>query len=256
MNYRFIFSFILLFINFNAFSQVGSTEAKLLNNLSQIFFASKNVIFKKQDLINQKGGDKSSLFGEHFIKSISKEYKLLFGVEFPRTGHPLEKELIRTIKFVMEENRVLIEDDKIPFKGLIAATFAFQLSHKFSLNNVGVKIKFTAPKNFIRNKLNGPDSWEEKTMVRYLNTEKKKINYYENIKSNKTIVSRSFMPVYYEKSCLNCHGTPDYNELNLGKLKKNWSSVDITGFKMENGKFGEFAGGISVSITNLHGDLK
>ncbi|MFT4924145.1 MAG: hypothetical protein ACI8WB_000223 [Phenylobacterium sp.] len=51
-----------------------------------------------------------------------------------------------------------------------------------------------------------------------------------------------------QRFCLNCHGHPKDNPLNAGKPSSQWTSVDMTGFEMENWKFSDFAGGVSVSI--------
>jgi len=243
---KFLNTILLMLISISIHSQ--EDQQILIKNLANIFSASKNVVFKNQKLINQKGGDKTSLFGKLFILQLQKEYQLLFKKPLPVNGHHFEKILIKTILSVMEDNRTLIEDKDIGFKGLIAATFAFQLSHKFSERNIGVKIKFTAPHTLVRNTLNSPDSWETENM----NKIQKKLKtpfIYEKKSLGKSEIHRFLMPVFYNASCLKCHGTPNLNPLNLNKASAEWTNLDITGFKMENKRLNEFAGAISVVIS-------
>jgi len=148
---------------------------------------------------------------------------------------------------VMEDNRTLIYDDELTFKGLIPATFAFQLSEKLAQKGLGVKIKFTNFASLVRNKLNLPDQWEVAAMENF--KQHKGSAYFDDESTlNGISAYRYFVPMKLEKFCLNCHGTPKENPLNIGLRESQWSNIDMTGFKMENWQLGDFSGGLSVTI--------
>jgi len=242
-----------LFFSLSPFS-IGSSEPSKTSNakvfieeVSNIYMASTYYIFKQQSLINQSGGDKSSLFGKPFINNIKHAYESQFNKKFPKENRRLYTSLLRAMIDVMEDNRTLIYDDQLNFKGLIPATFAFQLSEKLAIKGLGVKIKFTNFANSVRNKLNLPDQWE---VVAMENFKKHKENAYFDDQSslNGIPAYRYFVPLKLERFCLNCHGTPKDNPLNIGLKKSQWSNIDMTGFTMENWQLGDFSGGLSVII--------
>jgi len=239
-------SFWLILFHGICFSQTSNPE-NFISDISKIFTASMYHIFKNQTLINQKGGDKSSLFGEKFIESIKQTYKQKHHQEFPEKSSRLQALLLKTMVEVMEESRTLINDDKLGFKGLIPARFAFQVSEKLSRKGVGIKIKFTNMVGSVRNPLNLPDAWEVSAMNGFKQSKLEPL--FDDSSSMNGIPSyRYFLPMKLESFCLSCHGVPRDNPLNKGKDSSDYTHIDMTGFVMENWTLASFAGGLSITI--------
>jgi len=238
---------LLLFLFFNScFAQVSNPEL-FIRDISKIFTASMYHIFKNQTLINQKGGDKDSLFGDKFIEDIKRTYKQQHHHMFPDKSSRLQALLLKTVVEVMEENRTLINDDALEFKGLIPAIFAFQVSEKLSRKGVGIKIKFTNMIGSVRNPLNLPDAWETDAMNGFKESKLKPL-FDDTSLMNDLPSYRYFLPMKLDKFCLSCHGKPSDNPLNKGKATSEYTHIDMTGFVMENWTLASFAGGLSITI--------
>jgi hypothetical protein len=218
----------------------------VLGDITKIYMSSMTYIFKEQKLINQRGGNKNKLFGSEFIENIKMVYKNKHSEPFPIIDHKAKKALIQSMIEVMEENRELINDDKLDFKGIIPAIFAFQLSAKLSTKGVGLKIKFTRTAGSLRNQLSKPDSWEVDVMKLMIN--KPEVFYDNDALLNGKPAYRQFTPLPMVPHCLRCHGGPAQNPLNFNKNKKDWTDIDMTGFKMEGWTLDDFGGGVSISI--------
>jgi hypothetical protein len=239
----FIITFLLVSFQVNA----NNTDVKsVINDITQMYMSSMTYIFKNQPLINQKSGDKSALLGSAFIDNIKQTYRVKYGEAFPKEDHFAKKMLLQAMIEVMDDNKELLYDSEISFKGIIPATFAFQLSAKLATKGIGLKIKFTRTKGEIRNKLNRPDSWESSVMEKIIKSPQ--IYYDENALLNGKPAIRQFTPLPMAPFCLGCHGIPANNKLNAGKDKSQWSNIDVTGFEMENWTISDFGGGVSISI--------
>lgn len=220
---------------------------KLLNELSQIYLSSMTFIFKNQGVINKNIKGKENLFGQKFLKNVKATYQKKYKKPFPEEHHIAKVALLKSMVEVMENNRALIYDSGIKFKGLIPATFAFQLSEKMYNKGIGVKIKFTTNLKNIRNIKNRPDLWESSIMSQIIKDGSKKSYTYKGFVKNK-VIYRQFTPLPMKKFCLKCHGIPADNPLNFDRPKSEWTDVDMTGFKMEGWTISDFGGGTSVSI--------
>jgi len=241
--------FLLIVTSFFMCFQANAENTKvknIINDITQMYMSSMTYIFKNQPLINQRSGDKSALLGERFIDNIKKTYQIKYGEEFPQVDHFAKEMLLQAMIEVMDDNKELLYDNEISFKGIIPATFAFQLSAKLATKGIGLKIKFTRTEDGIRNKLNRPDSWESSVMKKIIKTPK--IYYDENALLHGKPAIRQFTPLPMAHFCLGCHGKPENNILNSGKEKSQWTNIDITGFEMENWTIDDFGGGVSISI--------
>jgi hypothetical protein len=233
-------------VNSAALNKSPSPEL-FMAEVSDLYLASMYFVFQNQQLINQPGVDKSSLFGQSFIKGLRQAYEAKFNKKYNNRNSRLHTALLTAMIDVMEENRTLILDDDISFKGLIPATYAFQLSEKLSRKGIGVKIKFTNTKNTVRNQLNLPDPWETETMKKFQQLNVR--SYFDEKSTLNNVPSyRYFVPLKLERFCLDCHGATKQNPLNAGIAKSHWSNIDVTGFEMENWKMGDFGGGMSMTI--------
>ncbi len=241
---------VAVFFNFSFLSTLsygqGDENQYILNDITKMYMASMTFIFKSQPLINQRGGDKAVLFGDDFINNIKVTYRAKYGEEFPELSHFLKKMLLQAMVEVMEDNRVLFNDDEIGFKGIIPAIFAAQLAAKLSTKGVGLKIKFTRTKDDIRNVMNLPDEWEEMVMQKVIN--KPAVYFDNNGMLDGNPAYRQFTPLPMAAYCLKCHGSMEHNPLNFGKDKSQWTNIDMTGFEMENWTISDFGGGVSLSI--------
>lgn len=224
-----------------------SDPESFINDVSRIYRASMYHVFKNQALINQKGGDKSSLFGLAFIDNLKRAYKLQFKQPFPADNRRLHTILLRSMMEVMEENRTLINDEAIDYKGFIPAAFAFQMSELLQIQGLGLKIKFTNESESVRNKISLPDAWEIRAMD-HIKQAKTSFYFDDQAMLNGIPAYRHFVPLKLQQFCLKCHGTPKDNPLNAHKKPSEWTNIDITGFKMDNWKLGDFGGGVSVTI--------
>lgn len=236
---------------YNFESQSDEDTQKLITELANMFIAAQITIFKNQSLINAKNGDKSSLFGQKYLEQVKAAYVEKFGVPFPNLDHPFKVQLQKSMLEVMNDNYTLLTDPDLGFKGLIPATYAFQLSHNFSTLGLGVKIKFTGKKELLRNQFNAPDTWEQETIAKFLKDElpKSKPFFDANAPQDGGLSFRYFIPLYHQGFCLGCHGVLKDNPLNNGKPESQWSNIDISGFPMEGISDGTLAGGVSVSIS-------
>lgn len=239
------FAIPLYLVSFNI--NAKDTQMKgLINDITKMYMSSMVYVFKSQPIINGTNIDKKELLGKRFIDNIKQTYRSKYNEEFPKENHFSKTILLQAMVEVMDDNKALLYDDEIGFKGIIPATFAFQLSAKLSTKGVGLKIKFTRTEGQIRNKLNRPDAWESSVMQKIQNNPK--IYYDETALLNGKPAIRQFTPLPMAHYCLACHGIPENNLLNVGKIKSEWTSIDVTGFEMENWTINDFGGGVSISI--------
>ncbi len=121
---------------------------------------------------------------------------------------------------------------------MLPAIFARQVAESFSQKMKGkMFIKLTAPKNYVRNRSNRPDSWEHKAIEsKFKSSGWEKGKTFSEVANHKGRKGFRFILLeYYGQSCLACHGEPK-------------GARDITGGKKEGGKLGELGGATSLVI--------
>ena len=244
-----ILLFLMLFISSTTanVSVLNAPNEKSIIDIAKIYHASLTYIFKQQLLINSDSQNKEALFGQPFINNIKTTYQDMYSIPFPKVTNEYIDSLLTLMILVMEDNRTLLLDTDIGFKGFIPTIFAFQLSQKFKQRGYGINIKFTNFEERIRNKLNSPDYWEQTALARL------KEEGVEEVLDNKVyfkgnLAFRYMKVIKVTSMCLSCHGTPQDNPFNRGKNKNQWSLKDNTGFRMEGWKLGEIGGAISVVL--------
>jgi len=215
--------------------------------VAKVYHASMAYIFSQQPTINSLSAEKDSLFGKRFTEQVKKTYTNIYNSPFPDKDNNYIRQLLNLMILVMEDNRTLLLDKDIKFKGFIPAIFGFQLSEKYRKRGYGILIKFTNVPERIRNSLSSPDMWEQESL------EKLKLRQSPYVLDTKTNYKgspavRYMLPVELTPMCLNCHGTPKDNPANSNIDKDKWKLKDKTGFLMEGWKLGELGGGISVTI--------
>jgi mono/diheme cytochrome c family protein len=221
----------------------------LSDEIINIFSSAQAFIFKNQSVINSNSTDKAGLFGSRFLSDLRLIYKELYDTDFPNTDHPIKSYLLTSMVAVMNDNRALIMDDKVHYKGFIPAVFAFQLSQRFSNGGYPVSIKFVGFSDRSVNELNKPDPWEVKALDAMRSPDWSKSNsFYEITRYSEANYLRTILPIYHNQQCLSCHGVLADNPRNKGKPRELWTVENRAGFSMQNFKLNELAGGISLSI--------
>lgn len=221
----------------------------LSDEIINIFVTAQEFIFDNQPVINSIDLDKTHLFGNQFLSNLRTIYKELYGTEFPSTDHPIKSYLLSSMISVMDDNRALIMDEKIQYKGFIPAVFAFQLSQRFSNGGYPVSIKFVGFEDRSVNELNKPDQWEVKALETMKSPGWNQLNSFQEVTMHsKKNHLRTILPIYHNQQCLSCHGHLTDNPRNADKPRALWTAENRAGFSMQNFKLNELAGGISLSI--------
>ena len=220
----------------------ANTDEEIAGDMATLFRSARAVISKHQDHINDPALGDKGLSADVVIKETKENYKSSTGRDLvidPETkaGQYLQAEL-DAIRAVMDESQTLINEKDKGFKGFLPAVFGGQVATKTTEVLAGkAEIKLTAPKNYVRNRKNRPDSWEDnviETMFKAPDYTKDK-TFSEMANKDGKQAFRFILPEYYKEGCLNCHGDPK-------------GETDISGGKKEGGKLGELGGAISITI--------
>ncbi|MBT4518621.1 MAG: DUF3365 domain-containing protein [Halieaceae bacterium] len=214
-------------------------KAASADEITVLFRAARTVISKNQGLINEQGTGKI-LTADYVVGEAKSNFKKSSGHDLDLANDPLgaKAAMLSAVAKVMDNAQPLINDPDKGFKGFLPAIFARLVATSFGKETGGkMKIKLTAPKKYVRNRGNRPDSWESNvidTMFSASGYEKGK-PFFENADIKGKPAFRYILPEYYGESCLGCHGGPA-------------GEKDITGGKKEGGKLGELGGAISLAI--------
>ncbi len=212
-------------------------------SVTKLFRATRAVISQNQKLINDPNTGNKGLTGDVVIKKAWENYNKLSNTKSMDVAlNPYKGEIIKSfeeaIRDVMTNAQPLINKRGLKFKRFLPAIFARHVADSFNRIMKGKAfIKLTAPRNFIRNRTNRPDSWENNVIENFFkkdNYPKDKPHTEETSHKGKPGF-RFIIPEYYSKSCLKCHGEPK-------------GSIDIAGGKKEGGKLGELAGAVSFVL--------
>ncbi len=249
-NRSFCITFILLLFLASEPVIADESEQVEVKLIAQMYLASMDYIFEQQNTINTSNVDKSHLFGKQFIENVSTVYKEKYKRLFPQPSSLKVSLMYQVMIEVMEDNKTLIQDNDLTFKGFIPAVYAFQISQKFIQKGVGIKLKFTNQANRVRNLFNLPEAWEANSINRLKQTNESELiissNPSKNSQPDRYITKISMSPM-----CLTCHGAPQDNPVNNGKPVNEWTRLDKTGFEMENWKITDFGGAVSASFYEL-----
>ncbi len=236
---------IVSFFSFSRLLLAGANDkekSELALDLATLFRAGRKVISDNQDLINDASKGDKGLSAEKVISMTKENYQ-------KAAGHPLSVDettlagkargaMITAMREVMTEGQPMINEPGKAYKGFLPAFFARRVAEKFSKAMEGkFFIKLTAPANYIRNRTNRPDEWENGVIEnKFKSANYRKGQHFAEAGVHKGVQAyRLILPEYYGESCLTCHGTPK-------------GEVDISGGKKEGGVLGELGGAISVAI--------
>lgn len=207
----------------------------LAKEVTTLFRSARSVISKNQGLINDAAKGDKGLSGAAVVAKAKENFKAAMGADLP--DKPALTSLIAAITQVMQTAQPLINEQGKGFKGFLPAVFAKQMADAFNSKASGYNIKLTAPKDYIRNLANRPDTWESSIIEdKFKSATWKKGQHVAVAGTHKGKAGYRFiLPEYYGQSCLKCHGGPK-------------GALDITGGKKEGGKLGELGGAISFVI--------
>jgi general secretion pathway protein A len=197
---------------------------------------------RNQDLINDPSNPESRFTAQLFTDQTIALFKQRTGHSLtdlpngtiPMMARPLLEQLLEQSKKTVESFQPVLHMKGLKYKGLIPATFGTETARRFQKTS-GIYLKQTAPEYLLRNPNNKPDAFEAEQM--------KRLSDPSFQHDGETVLSdiqgagsvRVMLPLFYEKSCLICHGEPK-------------GERDISGYPKDGGRLGELAGAISVKI--------
>ncbi|GJL65640.1 MAG: histidine kinase [Nitrospirales bacterium] len=215
--------------------ETGRLLAKLLD-------AGRMIIDQNQAVINDPSrGDKGftpEVFEAQVMTFFQKETGVdlhrLQSADVPGPAKALLMRLLSVSKETVASYQTVINIPGVKYKGLIPATFGTEAAKRFR-NWSKIYLKQTAPDHFLRNPQNKADGYEAEVMKVFADSppRDRQAIYSKTIDEERSV--RVLMPLYYEKSCLSCHGGPK-------------GEKDISGYTKEGGHEGELAGAISVKL--------
>jgi hypothetical protein len=220
-----------------------AAEVDMGNRLAAVLRAGRSVISNSQDLINDPSTEDKGMSGQAVQEQVLQAYLEANGA-LPLTADLSEKERRMTetqlaaMVEVIDENQTIINAEGIEFKGFIPAVFARLVNEKFAEEMASeARVKVTAPKDLVRNRMARPDDWENRVIEEKFRSGDWPIGeaFYEQTSVNGKPAFRMLIPEYYSDSCLACHGSPA-------------GETDVTGFPKEGGSLGDLAGAISITL--------
>jgi uncharacterized protein DUF3365 len=235
----------LLFISFPFTAVAGAIEdaSETGRLLAILLDAGRGTIAKQQDLINDASKANKGFTSDVFERQVAEEFQQRTGVglanldaaEVPAMAKPLLARLMQESKKTIDTYQSVINVPGFAYKGLIPATFGTETAARFQSWS-GIYMKQTAPSHLVRNPRNKPDDYESAVFARFstnLQGEAPDKVFAEVTDDGKFV--RVLLPLFYQRSCLACHGEPK-------------GQRDISGYPREGAKEGELGGAISVKL--------
>lgn len=229
--------------NMPALSRSAEDDAQVAKSLATMLSASRTVISKNQDRINDPNIGDKGIDGKMVTTEAAAIYQKVTGTD-PTTIDPvsLEGHLIHmqldSIVEVMDAHQETINRQGVGFKGFIPAVFTRLVNEAFGRRAGGVaEIKVSAPPMLVRNPKMHPDAWEAEIIKTKLLAPSwpKGQSYTALVDKDGVQAERTIIPEYYGRSCLTCHGSPQ-------------GEIDITGYPKEGANEGDLGGIISIAL--------
>lgn len=231
---------------FAATGQIASAETnqeEIALSMASLLRSARAVVSDNQALINDPNIGDKGLTSTFVLEEARFNYRMETGANVDSVdpsslqGQLLHAEL-QAIAEIVDEWQDVINEQGVAYKGFLPAVFAFQVTQRFKKKKGDVaEIKLTAPSDYVRNKQNMPDKWEESVIQEQFRTPDHPMGRHVAATGNKNgkAAYRLVLPEYYMLSCLACHGQPK-------------GATDKTGGKKEGGTLGALGGAISVTI--------
>jgi general secretion pathway protein A len=211
--------------------------------LAVLLDSGRVAIGRSQELINDPDkGDKGftpEFFAEQtitlFKQRTGHDLRNLATAQVPMMAKPLLERLLEESKKTVTTYQTVINVKGVRYKGLIPATFGTETAARFGIWS-GLYLKQTAPDHLLRNAKNKADDFELAAMDKMRDPTFSRDGDHilsEVAEGGKAL--RVFLPLFYSKACLSCHGEPK-------------GERDLTGYPREGAQEGNLGGAISVKL--------
>jgi uncharacterized protein DUF3365 len=236
---------LFLFMSFPLMAPAGPVEeaSETGRLLAILLDAGRATIAKKQDLINDASKANKGFTSDIFERQVAEEFQQrtgialadLDGAQVPAMAKPLLARLMQESKKTIDTYQSVINVPGFAYKGLIPATFGTETATRFQAWS-GIYMKQTAPSHLVRNPRNKPDDYESAVFARFstLPPGEAPDKVFAEVTEDGKFV-RVLLPLFYQRSCLACHGEPK-------------GQRDISGYPREGAREGELGGAISVKL--------
>ena len=209
-------------------------ETAALQELAALIQATHQVFASHQDLVNNPSPGPKHLTGSRIVEEALSTMAATQGKD--RVVGPMTLDLAQSIRRTADDLQSTIERPNVGFKGLVPALFMRLAVEDFNRRMDGrARIKITAPPEIVRNVRAMPDDHERHVIAEEFQKHRSR-EPISGVVSDGTLQHvRFLMPVYYDATCLECHGTPK-------------GALDVTRYPMEGKALGDLGGVISITM--------
>jgi hypothetical protein len=207
----------------SAANLLGATaQETAAQEIATLFRAARAVLSDNQALINDPEKGDKGLSPAVAVEKTKANFAAGTGKPV-NDSDPNLKAMLEAVAAVMTDAQPLINEKGKGFKGFLPAVFARQVAERTNEKLSGkVFIKLTAPKEYLRNRSNRPDEWENNVLENKFRsaTWTKGAMFGESGEHKGRKGYRLALPEYYGQSCLSCHGGPKGERDITGGLKE------------------------------------
>ena len=212
--------------------------------LAVLLDSGRVVIGRAQATINNPRLEDKGFSSSVFEGQLRKEFQArtrhdlhnLAAAPMPESAKPLLLRLSFFMQKAVHDVQPDINKKGIGFKGFIPATFATQVAERFS-KDTGLKLRQIGPPGAEpRNPNNKPDDQEELLLYAVQKNHPRVGDHIVEQQLSDRSGVRVMLPLFYNKQCLACHGSPK-------------GEVDISGYEKEGFKEGDLGGAISIVLS-------
>jgi general secretion pathway protein A len=211
--------------------------------LAVLLDSGRVVVGRAQTTINNPRLEEKGFSSSVFEGQLRKEFQTrtrhdlhnLAAAHMPESAKPLLLRLSFFMQRAVHEVQADINKKGIGFKGFIPATFATQVAERFS-KDTGLKLRQIGPPGTEpRNPNNKPDDEEELLLAAVRKNHPRIGDHIVEQQLSEGSGVRVMLPLFYNRQCLSCHGSPK-------------GEVDISGYEKEGFKEGDLGGAISIVL--------
>jgi len=211
--------------------------------LAVLLDSGRVVVGRAQTTINNPRLEDKGFSSSVFEGLLRKEFQTrtrhdlhnLAAAHMPESAKPLLLRLSFFMQRAVHEVQADINKKGIGFKGFIPATFATQVAERFS-KDTGLKLRQIGPPGTEpRNPNNKPDDEEELLLAAVRKNHPRVGDHIVEQQLSEGSGVRVMLPLFYNRQCLSCHGSPK-------------GEVDISGYEKEGFKEGDLGGAISIVL--------
>jgi general secretion pathway protein A len=212
--------------------------------LAVLLDSGRVVIGRVQATINNPRLEDKGFSSSVFDGQLRKEFQArtrhdlhnLAAAPMPESAKPLLLRMSFFMQKAVHDVQPDINKKGIGFKGFIPATFATQVAERFS-KDTGLMLRQIGPPGAEpRNPNNKPDDQEELLLYAVQKNHPRVGDHIIEQQLSDGSGVRVLLPLFYNKQCLACHGSPK-------------GAVDISGYEKEGFKEGDLGGAISIVLS-------